>query len=232
VPRGGERRQEPPVVVVDARGAQGQGTVDDAAVGVGEQGVFADPRGEGALGETAHVDTVELEPEAERDVTHQHAVAEAAHPAEVGVELEFQRAPEDVDGRFGLDRVEPGEALQRGLDLLGGAHLLLGPGGARGLGAEEFADEVLGPGDEPGPARGRGPCRVVAEGACEIGDERLQRGGGVERAPDALGVRVAFGDGLLERELCRQRARVAGQAGIPLGGAPHDARLAGDPFPP
>ena len=53
--------------------------------------------GEEPLGQAAHEHPVEFEPDAERDVAHQQAVAEAAHPTQVGVELELERAPEHVD---------------------------------------------------------------------------------------------------------------------------------------
>ena len=49
-------------------------------------------------------------PRPSADVAHEQPVAEAAHSAQVGVELELERAPEHVDARRRLDRVEPGEA--------------------------------------------------------------------------------------------------------------------------
>ena len=54
-------------------------------------------------------------------------VAEAADAPEVGVELELERAAEHVEAGGGLDRVEPGEAIERRLDLVGRLLLRVGP---------------------------------------------------------------------------------------------------------
>ena len=94
-----ERREQPAVVVVDPGRPQGEGAVSGAAVGVGEQRVVVHAGGEESLRQPADEHPIEVEPEAQRHVTHEQPVAEATDPAEVGVELQLERAPEHVDPR-------------------------------------------------------------------------------------------------------------------------------------
>ena len=142
VARRRERGEQTAVVVVDARCAQRQHTVGRAPIGIGEQGVVVHPGGEGALCEPAHEHAVEVEPEPERDVTHEDAVPEVADAAEVGIELELERAAEHVETGSGLDRVEPGETIERRLHFVGGVLLRLGPRRASAIVREKLAQEL------------------------------------------------------------------------------------------
>ena len=124
--------------------------------------------GKRALGQAAQEHAVEVEAEAQADVTHQDAVTQATDPTEVVVELEGEGAAEHVEARRALDRVEPGQALQRGVDLVGGLLLGLGPRVAHGGGRDVVGDEALRPRDELAPrgarrsrrARGRAAARA------------------------------------------------------------------------
>ncbi len=99
IARAGQRGEQPTVVVVDAARPQGQRTVGGAAVGIGEERVVVHAGGEQPLGQPAHEHSIEIEPETQRDVTHEQPVAEATHAPQVGVELELQGAAEHVDPR-------------------------------------------------------------------------------------------------------------------------------------
>ena len=120
--------------------------------------------GKSALGEPADEDAVEVEAEPERDVTHEQAVAESPDAAEVGVELELERAAEHVEPGRGLDGVEPGEPGERGLDLVGRPVLDLGPLAPPVLGRQVVAHEAFGPAGEVAPA-GAGVDGEVADHA-------------------------------------------------------------------
>ncbi len=166
--------------------AQRQHAVGGAAVGVGKERVVAHPSGERALRETTHEDAVEVEPEAERDVAHEDALAEATHAPEVGVELQLERAAEHVEARGRLDRVEPGQALERGLDLVGGLLLRLRPRAAAQVVGEEVADEPPCPPREIAPTHtGLRPRR---QPLAELGDERRRA-----RAPNRARARTSRG---------------------------------------
>ena len=115
------------MVGVDARRSERQHAVGDAPVGVGEQRVVADACGERALGHAAQEHAVEVEAEAECDVTHEDAVAQSTDAAEVVVELEGEGAAEHVEPGWALDRVEAGEPFERRIDLVGGLLLRFGP---------------------------------------------------------------------------------------------------------
>ena len=127
--------------------------------------------GNSALGEAAHEHAVEVEPEAERHVAHEHAVAEPADAAEVGVELELERAAEHVHAGRGLDRVEAGEPVQRGFDLVGRLRSASGHVGPAGLAAPRWSRTR--PSAQAASSRqpGGGVDREVVD---QRGDEGLQ----------------------------------------------------------
>ena len=191
------------MVVVDTRGAQGEHALGDAAIDVGEQRVVAHARRERSLGQTAHEDAVEVEPEAQRHVPHQHAVAEPAHSAEVVVELELERAAEDVEPRRGFDRVEAGEALERRLDLVGGLLLGLGPHGAPGVATEVVVHEAARPLGEVAPARARVAPAASAPRSSVTNASELARRRELVLVP--LGPRFAVGHRELLGELALER---------------------------
>ena len=76
---------------------------------------------------------------------HEDAIAQAPDAAEVGVELERQRPPEDLCARCRFDRVEPGQTFQRRFDLLRRLDLGIGPAVPPRLGREVVAHQAFGP---------------------------------------------------------------------------------------
>ena len=217
------------MVVVDARRAQRQHALRGAPVGVGEQRVVADAHGERTLGETAHEHAVEVEPEAERDVAHEDALAEATDPPEVGVELELERAAEHVEAGGGLDRIEPGEAIERRFDLVGGLLLRLRPCATAGIVGEELAQQPPRPERQIAPAdAGLGTgCERVAE----LGDERVERACRVELVDVPVGTRFAVGHRELLGQLRLQRVGMTLESLVPLRCSAHDARAPADALP-
>ena len=75
-------------------------------------------------------------------------------------------AAEHVEAGWALDRVEAGEALERGVDLVGGLLLGLGPARRRGTRADVVAHETLRPRDELTPRGARGRA-ARARSRCE-----------------------------------------------------------------
>ena len=209
----------------DAR--SGQRAAGGASVDVGEQGVVPHPRGEEPFGESADEHAVEVESEPERDVPHQESVAEAPDPTEVGVELERERAAEDVDPRRRLDRLQAREPGQRGVDLLRCLTLVLGPVAPTVLGGEVVGHEPLGPRRELAPPGGGVDVEVVHE----RGDEVVEAARGLELAFEMLGVRVALGDRPLGLQFAFEDRRVPVEPAPPLFRPAHDLRGAADALP-
>ncbi len=142
-------------------------------------------------------------PRPEAHVTHEDPVTQATHPAEVVVELEGEGATEHVEARRALDRVEPGEALERRIDLVGGLLLRLGPRVAHGDGRDVVGDQAVRPRDELAPrgTRGRAAREVVLQRtheALEVARRRAARArttrdedhGRGPRAPRRAGARA------------------------------------------
>ena len=191
-----ERGEQHAVVDVDPRRAQRQRAVGGTAVDVGEQRVVAHPRRERALRHPADEDAVEVEPQPQRDVPHEDALAEPADAAEVGVELQLERAEEHVDPRCRFHRVEAGEALERGLHLVGRFLLRLGPAGCAACrGRETYArGRVPTPTDRAIPHRRARPRvrrraatrrtrRARASRSARAGTSRAAARGRAPRAP-------------------------------------------------
>ena len=227
--RGSECGEESAVVVVHAGRPQGERAVRGPTVGVGEQRVVAHAPGEGALDQAAHDDDVEVEAEPARHGTDAHAVAEAADAPEVGVELERERPAEHVDARRGLDRVEPGQPFERGLDLVGSRPLGLRPRLPTALRSQVAVDEALRPVGQLAPGstgRGTGVERVG-----EAGDEREQVAGLGELPLEPLGARVVVGAGAFPRHVVLARRHLAPERMLPLAVPAHDAGAATDLLP-
>ena len=166
--------------------------------------------GNSALGQAAHEDAVEVEPETERHVAHEDAVAEATDAAEVGVELELERAPEHLDARARPRprRARPGgRARPRPSRPPGARPRASRP--RRGLRREVVAHEALGPGGELAATLAAGVDREVVD---QRGDEGLQLARRGELALEVLGVRLAVGDRPLRRQLALQRCGRAARA--------------------
>jgi hypothetical protein len=102
-------------------------------VAVGQEGIVAHDAGQRALGQAEHDDEVEIEADGERQRGDQHAVAESAHPSQVGVELQRQGAAEDIERGRRLDVVQGGQSIEDGVDPLGGPTLLVRPGRPLGV---------------------------------------------------------------------------------------------------
>ena len=141
-----QRGEELVVLALHAVGPQGQLAAGAGALVVGEEGVVAHGGRERALGQPEDHDQVEVEPDPHLHRADQHAVAEAAHPAEVVLELQLEGAVEHVEGDGLLHGVEGAEAVQGLVDplrrlALGGVVPPLAPTGA----AEEPAEPPLGP---------------------------------------------------------------------------------------
>ncbi len=215
------------MVVVDPGGAEGERAVGGAAVGIGEERVVVHAGGEQSLGQPAHEHSIEIEPKTQRDVTHEQPVAEATDPPQVGVELELQRAPEDVDPRRRLDRVEAGQTRR--------ARRRPSPPPA----APARATTRAGTPERGVHARGARPTRrarassrrVDSEIAHDGGHEVLQGTGVGQRPLVALRTRVAIGDRAFCRELGLEDRRVALQPLLPVLGPPHDLGRPADPLP-
>ncbi len=191
-----------------ARGAQEERAAGGPPIGIGEERVVAHSRGEESLGEAADEDPVEVEAESQGDVAHEQTVAEPAHPSEVGVELELERAPEHRQPGRRFDRVEPGEPRERGLDLVRRLALRVRPVRPPRLGRQMVTHEALGPGRELTPARLRGDGEVGHQGRHEL----LQGAGGGDLRLEMLGVGITVGHGPLGGELELPRARRTGRA--------------------
>ena len=120
-----------------------------------------------------------------------------------------RRAPARACGgtrraRASLDRVEPGQALERRLDLVGRLPFLLGPGPATALGGEVVVHETLGPAREVAPA----VVRVDGERAREVSDELLQAACRRQLPLVVLGMWFAVGHHpLARRRIVRGRGR-------------------------
>ena len=215
--------------------AQGQHAVRGSPVGVGEQRVVANARGKGALGHAAQEHTVEVEAEAQRDVPHEDAVAEPTHAAEVVVELEGEGAAEHVEAGRPFDRVEPREALQGGIDLVGGLLLGLGPrlalacSPSRHGAGDVFAQETVRPRDELTPrcTRGCAACEIALQRA----HESLQPPCRVELVlePRRAGLTVGYCEFLGELPL--EALRVTFELLVPPRAAADDPDLTADPLP-
>ena len=204
--RGGECGEERTVIDVDPLGTQAQRAAGGAAVVVGEQRVVPDPRGEGALDQPADEDAVEIEAQPEGDRADQDAVAEATDPAEVGVELERERAPEHVEPGRGLDRVEAGEPFEGGLHLLRRLALVLGPA-RRAAGLRRGGGPPAAVPTRRGRANSAGRV-ALGELLLQLGDERAQVAGGVELVLVPLGPRVVVGGGELVGHQALERGDV------------------------
>ncbi len=159
---------------------------------------------------------------------HEDAVAEAPDPAQIGVELQLQRAPEHVETGCVLDRVESGEAFERRLHLVGSLALLLRPRAATGLGSEVVAHEPFGPTGELAPTA----ARLDGQLAHEVGDEFLERTRGYELTLVVLGARLAIGNRPLLRDRPLEGPGMALEALVPLPRAADDARGAAGALPP
>ena len=177
------------------------------------------------FGQTADEHTVEVEPQAERDVSHEDALTETTDPAEVGVELELERPAEHIDARCRLDRVEPREALERGFDLVGRALLGLGPLHPPRVACEELVHDVSRPARELAPA-GTG-AGTTGECRAELADERVELARGLELVPVPVGTSLAVGRIELLGELRLQHPRMRVEPVAPLGGAPDHAPRSG-----
>ncbi len=179
-PRGNSRTRSPSAAASAARNRRwssltrvacnGSAPSVAASLGVGEQRVVVHATGEHPFGETAHEHSVQVEPEPERDVSHEDAVAEAPHPAEVGVQLQLEGATEHGEAGSSFDGVEPGQAFQRGVDLVCRLAFRFGPRTAAGLGRQEIVHEPFGPAAQLAPSL----PRIAGEGLDEVGDEHLQ----------------------------------------------------------
>ena len=112
-----------------ASAASGEGPPARTRSWSGRSASSAGRVGERALGQAEHDHDVEVLAEGQPDRADEHAVAEAADPAEVGVELQLQRAAEPLHRGDGVDAVEPAEAVEGGDDLVVGHAFGLGPGG-------------------------------------------------------------------------------------------------------
>ena len=192
-----QRGPQVPVGAFDLVAAQGQLAVGAPALAVGQQRVVTHDAGQGALGQADDHHEVEVEAGGEGQRRHQDALAEAAHPAEVGVELEGQRAPEGVEGRRAVDRIEGGEPGEDGVDLLERPLLVGGParpgarrrrGGPRpGAGASATAPPTCG----AARRRPRLPARRPAAARPGAGRGRGRPGGARGRSAAAGGGRAS-----------------------------------------
>ena len=211
------------MVAADAVAPQGQLAERVPSVAVGEQRVVADGRGERPLGHAQHDDQVEVEACGERQRRDEHPLAEPPHAAEVGVELDLERAAEHVErGRTG-DVVERRQPLEGGVDLLGGPHLVERPGGVGPGAAGEEGEQVAQPRHPDRPRRGTGPR--VADGVDQPQDEVAQAthpfglAAGMGR-PSLVAVVVAALDALGHAVVL---GRGAGEQRVPVGAPGDDA---------
>ena len=130
-------------------------------------------------------------------MTHQEAVAEPTDAAEVGVELELERAPEHVDPGVASTASRPASRSSAASIFSAACSLDLGPRRPAALRCQVVAHEPFGPGGEVAPAGGRVDVEVVDE----RGDELLEAARRRELGLELLGMRFALGDGELGGEL-------------------------------
>ena len=107
------------LVVGGAIGTERQLAAERGALAVAEERVVVRHRREPALGQAAHPQPVEVDAEGHAHRPDEHAVAQAADPIARGVELELERAPEHLDRRPGIDRVEGAEPVEHRFDPTG-----------------------------------------------------------------------------------------------------------------
>ena len=211
-------------------GAERQRALGGAPVGVGKERVVAHVRRKGAFDEPTHEHAVEVEAETESDMPHEDSVAETADATQIGVELELERAAEDVEAGRRLDRVEPGEAFERGLHLVGRALLRLGPLRTPRVVGEEVVHDPPCPGGQIVP--GHPFARALAQRVAELGNERVELAGGLELVLVPIGARFAVGYRELLRQLGFQHARMTVEPLVPLRGASYHAGAPADALPP
>ena len=115
--RARERGEQRALIVGDAIARAAAARPPSAlAIGVGEQRIVAGRRGEHAFGQPAHPHPVELDAERERRRPDEHTLAQPADAIARRVELERERSAEHLERRARLDRVEPAEPVDRGVD--------------------------------------------------------------------------------------------------------------------
>ena len=141
--RPGDGGEELAVLAALAVGGDRELGGDGLAVAVGQERVVPGPRGQDAFGQADDDDRVQVEAEGQRQGPDQDAVTEASAAAEVGLQLEGQGAGEAVEAGGGGDGVEPAEAVDGGVDLLGGVPFPVRPGGPD-AGVAEVAVEQAG----------------------------------------------------------------------------------------
>ena len=209
-------------------GGQRQHAAGAHPLPVGQEHVVRRAGGEGALGHPQHDHDVEVLAQREAHGAHEHAVAQATDPPEVGVELQLQRAAEALHGRLGIDGVEAAHPVERTEHLVGRRPLRLRPRRPGAVAAEEAVDEFVPERGEPRPRGRRG-----GQPRPEVEDEGPEVLGLAGATPRALGGRrgrlVGHGD---------RRVGGAAQAGgqrsqplVPVPATGHDARLPRRPLP-
>ena len=113
--RGGcERGEECPLILGGALGTQPELAAEHGPVAVGQQRIVAGNGGEQTLGETADPQPIEIDAERHPHRPDEHPLTEPTHAVTRGIELELERAPEDVDGRCRIDRIERAEPVEDG----------------------------------------------------------------------------------------------------------------------
>ncbi len=135
---------------------------------VGQEGVVADRGRQRALGHAEHDDQVEVEADGVGQRPDEDALAQPADPAEVGVELELERAPEDVERGGLVDGVERGQAVEPGVDGVGRPDLVGRP--VLPAGGPAAADDPVG--ERAQPRHPLGPRCGTRLGVGERVDDR------------------------------------------------------------
>jgi len=198
-----------------------------AAVGVGEERVLQPDGGQRALGEPEDHEPLEGEPGHHRQRPHQHAFAEAARPAQGGVERGVERPAEHVDVRGRpAHGVEAPERFEGDVDAVSRPLLLGGPVPAPAGRPEGGAEQLGGAAGQLGPVAG---CGHVPDPLAQVVHERRQLAGAHGLGPPVGGEGLALiGLGLDCDRL--EAGLVGGEADVPVVPLDH-AGIAGDALP-
>ena len=228
----GQSGEELVVLALDAFGPQGQLAAGAGALVVGEERVVAHGGRERALGEAEDHDEVEVEPDAHLHRADEHTVAEPAHPAEVLLELELERAVEHLEADGVLHRIEGTEAVQCVVDPLRGLALgrVVPPLPAAGA-AEEAAQPALRPGGvlAPGARPGRGGGEVVDD--LEHEPPELASPPGLRRARRSALHSGSSSSSSASTARSSHCSRELAEALVPVVAAGDDGGIPGEPLP-
>jgi hypothetical protein len=152
-------------------GVERQRGVGQRPVAVGQQRLAGRGTGQHSLARAEHDGEVERLPDGERQRPRVQAGADAPDAARRAVEFGLERVGEHGAGDGAGERIEGGQAVERGLHRLVGRGLDCGERGDTAVAAEPAQHQAVG---EVAPVAPAGRFRGRAEQGMQVGDERLE----------------------------------------------------------